>query len=76
MPTRRVCDGLLNKQTRTGQLLTLLLFCVSRVSHADSLRRDLSGAYVASSGFTLDPDKEQTTILEYASGYRWVNSLT
>ena len=66
----------MNNQVRTGQVLTLLLLCVSRVSQADPLWRDFSGAYVAGSGFTLDPDQQQTVSLEYASGYRWGDTFT
>ena len=66
----------MNNQVRTRQVLTLLLLCVSRVSQADPLWRDFSGAYVAGSGFTLDPDQQQTVSLEYASGYRWGDTFT
>ena len=60
----------MTKPIRTRQFLALLLFCVSEVSLADPLWRDFSGAYVAGSGFTLDPYQQQTVTLEYASGYR------
>ena len=57
------------KLIRKKQPLILLLLFVSEVSLADPLWRDFSAAYVGGSGFTLDPDQQQTVSLEYASGY-------
>ena len=42
----------------------------------EPLWRDFSAAYVAGSGFTLDPDQQQTLSLEYASGHRWGDTFT
>ena len=53
-----------------------LTLCLSPVSLAEALWRDFSGAYVAGSGFTLDPDQQQTLSFEYASGYRWGDTFT
>jgi len=62
---------------RISRLLTLSLTgCASGASLAAPLWSDFSGAFVAGSGFTLDPDKQRTVSLEYASGYRWGDTFT
>ena len=61
---------------RTKQPLILLLLFVSEVSLTDPLWHDFSAAYVGGSGFTLDPDQQQTMSLEYASNYRWGDTFT
>ena len=66
----------MTKPIRTKQPLILLLLFVSEVSLGDPLWRDFSAAYVAGSGFTLDPVQQQTLSLEYASGYRWGDTFT
>ena len=48
----------------------------SGASLAAPLWSDFSGAFVAGSGFTLDPDKQRTVSLEYASGYGWGDTFT
>jgi len=59
------------------RLLTLsLALCVSPASLGEPVWTDFSGAYVAGSGFTLDPDQQRTVSLEYASGYRWGDTFT
>ena len=60
-----------------SRLLTLsLTWWASSASLAAPLWSYFSGAFVAGSGFTLDPDKQRTVSLEYASGYRWGDSFT
>ena len=60
-----------------SRLLTLSLTgWASGASLAAPLWSDFSGAFVAGSGFTLDPDKQRTVSLEYASGYRWGDTFT
>ena len=62
---------------RISRLLTLsLTWWASGASLAAPLWSDFSGAFVAGSGFTLDPDKQRTVSLEYASGYRWGDTFT
>ena len=59
------------------RLLTLsLALCLSPASLGEPVWTDFSGAYVAGSGFTLDPDQQRTVSLEYASGYRWGDTFT
>ena len=62
---------------RISRLLTLsLTWWASSASLAAPLWSDFSGAFVAGSGFTLDPDKQRTVSLEYASGYAWGDTFT
>ena len=62
---------------RISRLLTLsLTWWASGASLAAPLWSDFSGAFVAGRGFTLDPDKQHTVSLEYASGYRWGDTFT
>ena len=62
---------------RISRLLTLsLTWWASDASLAAPLWSDFSGAFVAGSGFTLDPDKQRTVSLEYASGYSWGDTFT
>ena len=62
---------------RISRLLTLsLTWWASDASLAAPLWSDFSGAFVAGSGFTLDPDKQRTVSLEYASGYGWGDTFT
>ena len=62
---------------RISRLLTLsLTWWASGASLAAPLWSDFSGAFVAGSGFILDPDKQRTVSLEYASGYRWGDTFT
>jgi len=62
---------------RISHLLTAsLTSCASGASLAAPLWSDFSSAFVAGSGFTLDPDKQRTVSLEYASGYRWGDTFT
>jgi len=50
---------------RISRLLTLsLTWWASDASLAAPLWSDFSGAFVAGSGFTLDPDKQRTVSLE------------
>ena len=64
-------------QWRVRHFVTLALaLCLSPVTLGEPLWRDVSAAYVAGSGFTLDPDQQQTVSLEYASGYRWGDTFT
>jgi len=63
--------------SKLSRLLTLALaLCLSPASLAEPLWTDFSGAYLAGSGFTLDPDPQRTVSLEYASGYRWGDTFT
>jgi len=67
----------MRRERSISQLLTLsLLMCISQVSVTAPLWNDFSGAYVAGSGFTLDPDKQQTITLEHAAGYGWGDTFT
>ena len=67
----------MRKLIRISRLLTLsLTWWASGPSLAAPLWSDFSGAFVAGSGFTLDPDKQRTMSLEYASGYRWGDTFT
>jgi hypothetical protein len=40
-----------------------LALCLSPISFGEPLWRDFSAAYVGGSGFTLDPDQQQTVNL-------------
>ena len=67
----------MRRSRRISRLLTLSLTgWVSGASLAAPLWSDFSGAFVAGSGLTLDPDKQRTVSLEYASGYRWGDTFT
>tara|TARA_B100000683_G_C12196667_1_gene434892 strand:+ start:121 stop:495 length:375 start_codon:yes stop_codon:yes gene_type:complete len=66
----------MNKPRTSAQLLTLSLLSIGEISLAAPLWSDFSGAYVAGSGFTLDPNQQRTLSLEYASGYHWGDTYT
>ena len=53
----------MNKPRTSAQLLTLSLLSIGEISLAAPLWSDFSGAYVAGSGFTLDPNQQQTLSL-------------
>ena len=76
MKSERNCGCLMNKPRTSAQLLTLSLLSIGEISLAAPLWSDFSGAYVAGSGFTLDPNQQQTLSLEYASGYHWGDTYT
>ena len=76
MKSERTCGYLMNKPRSSAQLLSLSLLAICEISLAAPLWSDFSGAYVAGSGFTLDPNQQQTLSLEYASGYHWGDTYT
>ena len=76
-PTKTFETDPIRVQWRVRHFVTLaLVLCLSPVSFGEPLWRDFSAAYVAGSGFTLDPDQQQTVSLAYASGHSWGDTFT
>ena len=76
-PTKTLESDPIRVQWRIRHCVTLALaLCLSPVTLAEPLWRDFSAAYVAGSGFTLDPDQQQTVSLAYASGHSWGDTFT
>ena len=76
-PTKTRKSDPIRVQWRVCHCVTLALaLCLSPVTLAEPLWRDFSAAYLAGSGFTLDPDQQQTVSLAYASGHSWGDTFT
>ena len=76
-PTKTLESDLIRVQWRIRHFVMLALaLYLSPVTLAEPLWRDFSAAYIAGSGFTLDPDQQQTVSLAYASGHSWGDTFT